>query len=197
MYERRMVVSVRQRTQQAFARWWSGCPKAIVRDHSQLLMVVRHLPDRQLVVLQAPMPFDGAQSVAGVLPGAHVLLRAERRAPSQGRCVTTQTRRYLVDRPPNGERVRRASGTAKMALAQEFHDRIKSDLWRIVKLGEEPQRTWNEAAVKWRKERSHRATAKEDKAKLRWLDLHLGGKELDAINRTLIVRITDAKLAGV
>ena len=31
----------------------------------------------QLVVLQAPMPFDGAQRVAGVLPGAHVLLRAE------------------------------------------------------------------------------------------------------------------------
>jgi hypothetical protein len=30
----------------------------------------------QLVVLQAPMPFD-AQRVAGVQPGAHVLLRAE------------------------------------------------------------------------------------------------------------------------
>ena len=31
----------------------------------------------QLVVLQAPMPFESAQRVAGVLPGAHVLLRAE------------------------------------------------------------------------------------------------------------------------
>jgi CRP-like cAMP-binding protein len=31
----------------------------------------------QLVVLQAPMPFDGAQRVAGVLPPAHILLRAE------------------------------------------------------------------------------------------------------------------------
>jgi hypothetical protein len=31
----------------------------------------------QLVMLQAPMPFDSAQRVAGVQPGAHVLLRAE------------------------------------------------------------------------------------------------------------------------
>ena len=31
----------------------------------------------QLMVLQAPMPFDGAQRVAGVVPGAHILLRAD------------------------------------------------------------------------------------------------------------------------
>ena len=31
----------------------------------------------QLMVLQAPMPFDDAQRVAGVVPGAHILLRAD------------------------------------------------------------------------------------------------------------------------
>lgn len=31
----------------------------------------------QLMVLQAPMMFDGAQRVAGVVPGARILLRAE------------------------------------------------------------------------------------------------------------------------
>ena len=41
------------------------------------------------------------------------------------------------------------AGAVKKALAQEFHDRIKSELWRIVKLGQKPRRTWNEAAVKW------------------------------------------------
>lgn len=55
-----------------------------------------------------------------------------------------------------------------------------------------------DAAVRWLKEQSHKATAKEDRAKLRWLDTHthLGGKELDTINRALIDEITDAKLAG-
>jgi len=31
----------------------------------------------QLMVLQAPMPFEGAQRVAGVMPGARILLRAD------------------------------------------------------------------------------------------------------------------------
>ncbi|MGJ7484466.1 DUF2840 domain-containing protein [Variovorax sp. LT2P21] len=31
----------------------------------------------QLMVLQAPMPFDCAQRIAGVLPGARILLRAD------------------------------------------------------------------------------------------------------------------------
>ncbi|HYW55788.1 MAG TPA: DUF2840 domain-containing protein [Polaromonas sp.] len=31
----------------------------------------------QLMVLQAPMPFDGAQRVSGVAPGARILLRAD------------------------------------------------------------------------------------------------------------------------
>ncbi|CAN7463113.1 site-specific integrase [Variovorax sp. LjRoot130] len=97
---------------------------------------------------------------------------------------------------PTGSEYARTSGTANKALAQEFHDRIKSELWRIAKLGERPRRTWNEAAVRWLKEQSHKATAKEDRAKLRWLDPHLGGRELDTINRALIDAITDAKLAG-
>ena len=31
----------------------------------------------QLMMLQAPRPFDGAQRIAGVVPGARILLRAE------------------------------------------------------------------------------------------------------------------------
>ena len=33
---------------------------------------------------------------------------------------------------PNGERIRRTTGTANKALAQEFHDRLKSELWRLA-----------------------------------------------------------------
>lgn len=69
------------------------------------------------------------------------------------------------------------------------------ELWRIFKLGEMPDHTWNEAVVRWVKEQSHKATINEDIAKLRWLDAHLGGKKLNSINRALIDRITDAKQA--
>ena len=96
---------------------------------------------------------------------------------------------------PNGERVRRTTGTANKALAHELHDRFKSELWRIAQLGDKPQHTWNDAVVRWLKEQSHKATADEDVTKLRWLDQFLGGKELRTISRLLIDRITDAKLA--
>ncbi|MBL8445822.1 MAG: tyrosine-type recombinase/integrase [Zoogloeaceae bacterium] len=94
---------------------------------------------------------------------------------------------------PSGERIRRSTGTSSKALAQEHHDKLKAELWRIGKLGEEPQHTWNEAVVRWLKEQAHKATIEEDKAKLRWLDQHLGGKPLKAINRALVDRITEAK----
>ena len=37
---------------------------------------------------------------------------------------------------PNGERVRCSTETANKAQAQEFHDRLKSELWRLAKIGE-------------------------------------------------------------
>jgi integrase len=96
---------------------------------------------------------------------------------------------------PNGERIRRTAGTANKALAQEFHDRVKSELWRIAKLGEKPQRTWNEAVVRWLKEKSHKATIKGDVNLLRRLDPFLGGKDLATITRTTLDNIADEKLA--
>jgi len=96
---------------------------------------------------------------------------------------------------PNGERIRRTAGTANKALAQEFHDRVKSELWRIAKLGEKPQRTWNEAVVRWLKEKSHKATIKGDTNLLRRLDPFLGGKDLATITRTTLDNIADEKLA--
>lgn len=96
---------------------------------------------------------------------------------------------------PNGERIRETTGTANKALAQEFHDKLKHELWRIAKLGDRPRRTWNEAVVRWLKEQSHKATLQTDKIHLRWLDVHLGGKYLDAINRTMIDRLTDVRIA--
>lgn len=96
---------------------------------------------------------------------------------------------------PSGERIRQSTGTDNKALAQEFHDKLKVELWRVSKLGERPSRTWNEAVVRWLKEQSHKATIETDKIHLRWLDKHLGGKQLEAINRSLVDRITETKLA--
>lgn len=96
---------------------------------------------------------------------------------------------------PNGQRVRRSAGTASRALAQELHDKLKADSWRIAKLGERPRHTWNDAVVRWLKESGHKATLDMDKAHFRWVHPHLGGRWLDDINRSMIDRMTDARVA--
>ena len=94
---------------------------------------------------------------------------------------------------PNGERVRRSSGTEDKKQAQEYLDRLKVELWRVHKLGEKKRRTWQEAVVRWLRETEHKADHNNDIAKLRWLDQFLGGRYLDEIDRDLIDRIGDIK----
>lgn len=96
---------------------------------------------------------------------------------------------------PSGERIRRSAETGDKTAAQEYHDRLKAEAWRHDKLDESPRRTWNEAVVRWCAEQSHKATAEEDKSKLRWLDRYLSNKLLDSINRGMIEHVTRAKQA--
>ena len=103
---------------------------------------------------------------------------------------------WWVDvRAPNGERIRRSTGAESKALAEEYHDRLKAELWRQSKLSEKPRRVWDDAVVKWLKEQAHKATINEDVARFRWLDRYLRGKPLDTIDRAVVDKIMDAKLA--
>jgi integrase len=45
-------------------------------------------------------------------------------------------------RAPSGERIRRSTGTTDRKNAQEYHDRLKAELWRQEKLGEQPTRVF-------------------------------------------------------
>ena len=94
---------------------------------------------------------------------------------------------------PNGERISQSTGTDEKKQAQEFEDHLKSEAWRVYKLGEKPRRTWRETVVRWLHEKAHKADAKKDLGKLRWLDQYLGRFYLDEINRDVIDRIKAAK----
>ena len=96
---------------------------------------------------------------------------------------------------PGGERVRRSTGTADKRKAQEFHDRFKTEIWNVQKLGEKPKRIWEEAVIRWLKEKAHKASIKADRMHLRWLDQYLRGHELSSINRDLVDRLIKAKQA--
>ncbi len=94
---------------------------------------------------------------------------------------------------PSGQRVRASARTQNRVAAQEYHDRLKAESWRLHKLGEKPRRTFAEAVVRWLKETSHKATQGEDKRHLRWAYKHFRGCYLDEINRDRIDRITELR----
>ncbi len=96
---------------------------------------------------------------------------------------------------PTGSRIRRSTGTAERRQAQEYHDRLKAEYWKVQKLGRKPKRTWDQAAARWLKEKMQKATLGTDKMHLRWLDRHLRGMQLTAINRTVTDRLIEARLA--
>lgn len=48
---------------------------------------------------------------------------------------------------PSGKRVRCSTGTSNRKEAQEFHDKLKAQLWREDALGERPEHSFDEAAL--------------------------------------------------
>lgn len=94
---------------------------------------------------------------------------------------------------PCGQRIRQSAQTTCKKRAQEYHDNLKAELWRVFKLGEKPRRTWKQAAVRWASETEGKADHRNDVAKLRWLHQFLGELYLDEISRDLIDEIATAK----
>jgi integrase len=94
---------------------------------------------------------------------------------------------------PNGERIRRSTGIEDRTLAQEYHDRLKVRHWEEQRLGVKPQRSWQDAAVRWVRETCDKRSHHKDVAKLRWLHRYLGHLQLSQVTRDVIDRISEAK----
>src|SRR5687767_4014164 len=77
--------------------------------------------------------------------------------------------------------LQQSTGTTDRREAQKVHDRLANQRWEHARLGVKPRHTWEEAVVRWLLESKHKATHKDDIAKLRWLDTYLGGVQLDEI----------------
>lgn len=55
---------------------------------------------------------------------------------------------YYVDFTlTSGQRVKRSTGSKDKVAAQEYHDRLRAEMWRVEKLGERKQHLFEEAAL--------------------------------------------------
>jgi len=96
---------------------------------------------------------------------------------------------------PNGERIRRSAGTPDQTAAQEYLDRLKVRYWEQQRLGVKPDRSWQDAAVRWVKETSHKRSHDKDVANLRWLHPILGHLMLSQVTRDVVEKIGEKKAA--
>jgi integrase len=103
---------------------------------------------------------------------------------------------YIDFTDANGKRVRQSAGTENKQQAQELHDKLKYEAWRVKNIGDKPRRSWQEAVVRWLTEGSHKKSGRTDKSALRYLNFHLGDKWLDEINKALVDKIKLEKQAS-
>ncbi|MCG8709211.1 site-specific integrase [Brenneria sp. 4F2] len=82
---------------------------------------------------------------------------------------------------PDGKRIRRSLETVDKREAQELHDKLKADSWRSAKLGEAPVKLFDEACIRWLREKSHKRSLNADKSKITFFLDHFHGRELSTI----------------
>jgi len=97
----------------------------------------------------------------------------------------------------DGQPIYKTTGTADKALAREYHDKLKADLWLKKRLGVKPKRYWHEAVARYLDETTDKRTHLEDIVKLRWIDGYLGNLALDEITLQVIDDVKAAKLKEV
>lgn len=102
---------------------------------------------------------------------------------------------YVKLTSPDGTLLRRSTGTTDRLKAQEYHDRLKAQLWDLARLKQKPKRTWDEAALRWLKEKAHKKSYRDDVTRIRWFTRHLRGRTLDQVSRALIDRLISRGLA--
>ena len=100
---------------------------------------------------------------------------------------------WIAYTTPSGRRIRRSAGTRNKTQARELHDTLKAQAWRVDELGAKPPHTWDEAVVKYLKEKAGLRSLDTVKLHLRWLDPYFRGRDLTEIGRTLIEQIAEAR----
>ena len=95
---------------------------------------------------------------------------------------------------PNGKRIRQSAGTEDRAEAEAFLAKLKLDAYREFYFGIKPQRTWQEAVVRFLAVKATLRDVKGYQGICRRLDEYLGSMTLNQINGDMIWNIIQGEL---
>jgi integrase len=103
------------------------------------------------------------------------------------------SRIYISIKRPDGRTVRRSAGTDSWEDAVALEGKKNHEAWEQRRMGVKPSKTWREAVVRWVAEKAHKASLKDDRQRLDWLDAGLGRLSLNEITRELVDGIMRAR----
>lgn len=92
---------------------------------------------------------------------------------------------------PGGKRVRRSTETSDKKRAKEYHDQVQAQMWRTEKLGEKPNRSWDEAALRFLKEAEGKASFDDYKRQIQFWTVHFRGQALESIRRERVADLVE------
>ncbi len=93
---------------------------------------------------------------------------------------------------PSGKRVRKSLGTADKKQAQELYDKLKSESWRVSRLGEIAEHSFDEACLRWLTEKEAKRSLDDDRTKIEYFLGHFSGQSLASITEDKVVAATTA-----
>ncbi|WP_392564357.1 site-specific integrase [Orbus wheelerorum] len=82
---------------------------------------------------------------------------------------------------PDGSRIRRSTGTPEKRKAQEYHDKLKHELWAVTKLNKRPTRIFEEAIILMLRDSEHQARFDYKQAHAEYFLSIFSGRDLSSI----------------
>src|SRR5450631_1030809 len=101
---------------------------------------------------------------------------------------------WIATTLPNGQRVRQSAGTEDRREAEALLAKLKVEAFRESNFGIKPQRSWQEAVVRYLSGKQHLRSIADVRRICRRLDPYLGELQLREITGDVIWRITQGEL---
>ncbi len=89
----------------------------------------------------------------------------------------------------SGKRVRRCLETTDKKQAQELYDQLKAESWRVHKLGDIPEHTFDESCLRWLVEKVHKRSLDDDRTKIEFFLSHFSGKLLSWLTEDKVMAV--------
>lgn len=89
--------------------------------------------------------------------------------------------------PESGKRVRKCLNTTDKKQAQELYDQLRAKAWRVNKLGEIPDHTFDEACLRWLTEKEEKRSLDDDRTKIEFFLQYFSGKTMSSITKDQIM----------